>query len=161
MTCPLRLRELAAGKFGMAANVPALSYLSVTDSRILATKTICGWFNLTAVNSSYQRMIPNPGLIIFPDRTVTWDPRHVSTGVVPQPGQWHFFCIMNTGTAIKLWVNNQSFVVENIAAGTPLIGSPEFRLGDSMHVSVPMLYEEVACWNRVLSDAEIATLASA
>ena len=148
------------GRFGMAANIPPKSYLGVTDSRLAATKTMCGWFNLSAKNYSYQRLLAAGIQVYGGSAGITWDPDHYSTGIIPTPGQWYFVCIVSSGTNFKLWVNKQSFVVQSVIAGSPVISSG-FEIGDPTWESVPMLFDEVACWNRTLTDAEIITLASA
>ena len=150
----------AAGKFGMAANIPPQSYLGVTDSRLAATKTMCGWFNLSAKNNSYQRLLAAGIQVYGGSAGISWDADHYSTGIIPTPGQWYFICLVSTGTSFKLWVNNQSFVVQNVTAGSPVISSG-FEIGDPTWESVSMLFDEVACWNRTLTDAEITTLATA
>ena len=150
----------AAGKFGMAANIPAHSYLSVTDSRLAATKTMCGWFKLSATATSYQRLLAGGIQIYSGSSGISWDNSHYSTGIVPAAGQWYFICMVSTGTTFKLWVNKQSFTVQNVTAGSSVIGSG-IEIGDPSYESVAMLFDEVACWNRTLTDAEIMTLASA
>ncbi|MDD5350155.1 MAG: hypothetical protein PHQ12_08085, partial [Chthoniobacteraceae bacterium] len=150
----------AAGKFGMAASIPRYSYLAATDSRIPNIKTICGWFKLSATNTSYQRLLIASLQLYSGSSGIAWDKTHFATGVVPTPGQWYFVCLVFTGTAVKLWVNNQSFIAQT--AGTPLIDSGStFQIGDPSYESVTMLFDEVACWNRALTDAEVATLATA
>ena len=57
-------------------------------------------------------------------------------------------------------MNNQTFTVQNVTAGSSVIGSG-IEIGDPSYESVAMLFDEVACWNRALTDAEIMTLASA
>jgi hypothetical protein len=148
------------GKFGMAANIPPHSYLAVTDSRLAAAKTLCGWFKLSAANGSYQRLLSGSIQVYGGSSGISWDPTHYSTGIIPTPGQWYFICLVSTGTSFKLCVNNQSFVVQSVTAGSPVLGSG-FEIGDPSYESVSMLFDEVACWNRALSDAEIATLAAA
>jgi hypothetical protein len=150
----------ATGKFGMAANIPAHSYLAATDSRLANVKTICGWFKLLAANTSYQRLLGEWIQVYSGSSGIAWDKSHFSTGIVPTPGQWYFICAVYTGTAFKLWVNNQSFAVQTVAAGTPFIGST-LQIGDPSYESVAMLFDEVACWNRALTDAEVTTLATA
>ena len=150
----------AAGKFGMAANIPAHSYLAATDSRLANVKTICGWFKLSAANTYYQRLLGEWIQVYTGSSGIAWDKSHYSTGIVPTPGQWYFVCATFTGTAFKLWVNNQSFAVQTVTAGTPFIGST-LQIGDPTFESVSMLFDEVACWNRVLTDAEITTIATA
>lgn len=147
------------GKFGMATNIPARSYLSATDSRLANVKTICGWFKLSAANSYYQRLLVTDLQVYSGSSGISWDRTHYSTGIVPTPGQWYFVCLVSTGTTFKLWVNDRSFTVQTVAAGTPLIGSA-FTIGDPTYMSVSMLMDEVACWNRALTDAEIASLAA-
>jgi len=148
------------GKFGMAANIPPHSYLAVTDSRLAAAKTLCGWFKLSAANGSYQRLLAAGIQVYGGSSGISWDGTHFTTGIVPMPGQWYFICLVSTGTSFKLWVNNQSFVVQSVTAGSPVLGSG-FEIGDPSYESVSMLFDEVACWNRALSDAEITTLAAA
>ena len=150
----------AAGKFGMAANIPAHSYLAVTDSRLAATKTMCGWFKLSATATSYQRLLAGGIQIYGGSSGISWDNSHYSTGIVPAAGQWYFICMVSTGTTFKLWVNNQTFTVQNVTAGSSVIGSG-IEIGDPSYESVAMLFDEVACWNRTLTDTEIMTLASA
>ncbi len=149
----------ATGKFGMAANIPKRSYLTATDSRFATAKTICGWFKLSAANSSYQRLLVADIQVYAGSSGISWDRTHFTTKIVPTPGQWHFICVVLTGTTIKLWVNNQSFTVQTVTAGTPLIGST-FTIADPNFESVSMLFDDVACWNRALTEAEIATLAA-
>lgn len=148
------------GKFGMAVNLPAHSYLAVTDSRLAATKTMCGWFKLSAANNSYQRLLAGAIQVYGGSSGISWDGTHYTTRIVPTPGQWYFICAVVTGTTIKLCVNNQSFNVQTVSSGSSLLGS-FFEIGDPNFESVTMLFDEVACWNRALSDAEIATLAAA
>jgi len=150
----------AAGKFGMAANIPVRSYLSATDSRLANSRTICGWFKLSVACSSYQRLLFSSIQVYGGSSGIAWDGSHFTTGIVPTAGQWYFICAVVTGTTIKLWVNNQSFNVQTVATGSSLIGST-LNIADPNYESVAMLFDEVACWNRALSDAEIATLAAA
>ena len=150
----------ATGKFGMAANIPPRSYLSATDSRLASAKTICGWFKLSATNTSYQRLLFGGIQVYAGSGGISWDATHYSTGIVPTPGQWYFVCAVVSGTTVKLRVNNQTFNVQTVAAGSSLIGST-MTVADSNFVSVAMLFDEVAVWNRALSDAELTTLASA
>ena len=149
----------ASGKFGMAANIPAKSYLSATDIRFATAKTICGWFKLSAANNSYQRLLVTDIQVYAGSSGIAWDRTHFTTKIVPTPGQWYFICLVSTGTAFKLWVNTQSFTVQTVTAGTPLIGST-FTIADPNYESVSMLFDDVACWNRALTDTEIATLAA-
>ena len=150
----------ATGKFGMAANIPAHSYLSASDGRLAGTKTMCGWFKLSSTPGSYQRLLAGSIQIYSGSSGISWDNSHYSTGIVPTAGQWYFICIVSTGTTFKLWVNNQSFTVQNVTAGSAVIGSG-LEIGDPSYESVAMLFDEVACWNRTLTDAEITTLATA
>jgi hypothetical protein len=149
----------AAGKFGMAASIPRYSYFSATDSRFAGVKTICGWFKLQAANTSYQRLLIASLQVYAGTSGISWDRAHFSTGVIPTPGQWYFVCLVANGTNIKLWINNQSFVVQTTGALLTDSGTT-FTIGDSSYESVTMLFDEVACWNRVLTDAEITTLAT-
>lgn len=148
----------ATGKFGMAASIPPRSYLAATDSRISGAKTFCGWFKLLAANTSYQRLLISSLQVYSGSSGIAWDKTHYSTGIVPTPGQWYFVCVVSTGTSVKLWVNKQSFTVQNSTA--PLIDTV-FQIADPSYESVTMLFDDVAVWNRVLTDAEITTLASA
>lgn len=149
----------ATGKFGMAASIPARSYLAATDSRIPTIKTICGWFKLSAANTSYQRLLIASLQVYSGSSGIAWDKTHFTTGIIPTPGQWYFVCLVFTGTTVKLWVNSQSFIAQT--SGTPLIDSGStFQIGDPNYESVTMLFDEVACWNRALTDAEVTTLAS-
>jgi hypothetical protein len=152
----------ATGKFGMAASIPARSYLASSDGRLANAQSVCGWFKLLAANSSYQRLLIGRLQVYNGSQGIAWDPSHYATGIVPTPGQWYFICAVSTGTSVKLWVNNQSFVVQTISPGTLLVDPVDgFEIGDPSYESVTMLFDEVACWNRALTDAEVATLATA
>ena len=92
----------ATGKFGMAVNLPPRSYLAVTDNRLAAAKTICGWFKLSATATSYQRLLFGGIQVYGGSSGISWDGTHFSTGIVPAPGQWYFICAVDIRRKLKL-----------------------------------------------------------
>jgi uncharacterized repeat protein (TIGR01451 family) len=167
------------GEVGQAFNLNGTSgYVSAPDNATLhrTAFTIEGWFFLTG-GTGVRTIVSKTAGASFSDSFVVYiaangaiaaaygDTTSIdgfSTSTFPTTNAWHHFAYTYDGTAQELWLDGAS---AGSAAATPAIGYDTHPLllgadidNESLISFFPGRIDEVAMYNRVLSQTEIQTI---